>query len=127
MDGEHAQVQQQEIHDAYQAYHTHAAYLDHAQAQAIASCMPDFVSMEPATQEATLQQYAQGIHSEAQPQEVEEPNGQQVHQSETESDLEEGMDAGRLGIRAFDRSFSSLGCHITMNLFLTNSLQLNSA
>ena len=73
MDGEHAQVQQQGIHDAYQAYYTHAAYLDHAQAHAIASCMPDFVSMEPATQAATMSHYATGIHSETQPQEPQEP------------------------------------------------------
>jgi hypothetical protein len=48
---------QQEIHDAFQAYHTHEGYLDPAQAQAIANYMPDFAGMDPASQAAAMQQY----------------------------------------------------------------------
>lgn len=100
MEEEHgATVQQQELHDAYQSYHAHTAYLDHAQAQAIAAYMPDFASLDPSSQAAAMQHYAHAVNSEAiVANEHQEQVQQRMQPSETaastESDLEEGVDAG---------------------------------
>lgn len=97
MEGEHPSgLAGQEMHDAYQAYQAHGVYLDPAQAQAMASYMPDFASMDPASQAAAMQHYAQHIPAQEAPtvEDQQQQQQQQVHQSETESDLEEGVDAG---------------------------------
>jgi hypothetical protein len=79
---------QEEMHDAgFQGYQP--AYLDPAQAQALANYIPEFAGMDPASQAAAMQHYAQ-----LPAQQVAGPTTQQVAQSETESDMEEGVDAG---------------------------------
>ena len=118
-DGQHG-VQQQEIQDAYQAYHSHATYLDPAQGQAIASYMPDFATMNSDSREAGIEQFAQGMPTEGV---VQNDIGQQVHHSETESDLEEGVDAGRV----FEETFHLTKCPIFNQPPQTIILQLNIA
>jgi hypothetical protein len=88
---------QQEIHDAFQAYHTHEGYLDPAQAQAIANYMPDFAGMDPASQAAAMQQYHPDMATGAEGQERGNIDDiQQGQQSDSDIELEEGVDAGEL-------------------------------
>jgi hypothetical protein len=90
---------QQEIHDSFQAYHTHEGYLDPAQAQAIANYMPDFAEMNPASQAAAMQQYNPTMPTGAEGQDGENAGGQQGHQSDSDIELEEGVDPGKLSVR----------------------------
>ena len=90
---------QQEIHDAFQGYHSHTAYLDPAQAQAIASYMPDFAGMDPASQAAAMQQYTPAMPTGAEGQEGGNADGQQGQQSDSDIELEEGVDAGRISVK----------------------------
>jgi hypothetical protein len=79
----------QEMHEGgWQAHQP--AYLDPAHAQALANFMPEFADMDPATQAAAMQHYEQKA-SPQQQQPAGQPHGPQ---SETESDMEEGVDAG---------------------------------
>ena len=97
MEGEHAGgLVDPQMHDAYQAYQAHAGYLDPAQAQAMATYMPDFAAMDPASQAAAMQHYAQQMPSQVGDQDGQVQAQPAVHQSETESDLEDGVDAGEL-------------------------------
>jgi len=93
MEGEHAAALRQEMHDTYQAFPGHAGYLDAAQVQGMAHYLGDFAALDPASQAAVMQQYAEHIPAEGVRQE--EQKQQQLPQSETESDLEDGVDAGR--------------------------------
>lgn len=107
MEDEHAvAVQQQQVHDSYNAYNAHSGYIDSAQAQAIANFFPDFAHMDPASQAIAMQQYAQFLGPDAL-QNLEHGVDQRQHRlpaSETESDMEEGVDAAqhRLTIASVD-------------------------
>ena len=80
----------QEMHEGgWQAHQP--AYLDPAHAQAMASFMPEFAEMDPATQAAAMQHYEEKEGPQEEP--ASQPHGPQ---SETESDMEEGVDAGEL-------------------------------
>jgi hypothetical protein len=90
---------QQEIHDAFQGYHTHTGYLDPAQAQAIANYMPDFAGMDPESQAAAMQQYNLAMPTGVEGQDGENADGQQGQQSDSDIELEEGVDAGKLAVK----------------------------
>jgi hypothetical protein len=87
-----AQEGQQEIHDAFQGYHSHEGYLDPAQVQAIANYMPDFAGMDPASQAAVMQQYTHAMPG-AEGQDGGNGGGQQ---SDSDNELDEGADACKL-------------------------------
>lgn len=124
MEGEHGEMgqEQAEINDAYQPYHAHNAYLDPTQSQAMAGYMPTINGLDAGAQAVAMQHYTQQItgHPTA-----EQP--QQGQQSETESDIEEGMDAGMKSIGLENAIFfiDSLEIFMTATSYCTR-LQRNN-
>lgn len=108
MEEEHAvAVQQQQVHDSFNAYNAHSGYLDSAQAQTLATFFPDFAHMDPASQAMAMQQYAHLLGPDALQSMEHGGMDQRQHRlpaSETESDIEEGVDAAqhRLTIASVD-------------------------
>jgi len=107
---------QQEIHDSFQGYHTHEGYLDPAQAQAIANYMPDFAEMDPASQAAAMQQYNPAMPTGAEGQDGRNAGGQQGQQSDSDIELEEGVDAGKLSDSILSETIYNLHENVTTPL-----------